>query len=151
MNELHRILKPDGVLIFNAPHIKSGPLVRLRRALGLTDEEHGHLRPGYTRESLRRLCGERFTLETFETYTKSCSKLVDTIVVLVLATLKRNKREKKSGRGILVTGKEMTEYRTLFRAYSVVYPAVWLFAQLDTLLFFETGFMLIAKAQVNKW
>ena len=150
MQELHRILKPDGVLILNAPHIKSGPLVRFRHALGLTEEEHGHLRPGYTHDSIRNLCGEYFTLKTFDTYTKSCSKLIDTLMVFVFTMLKRNKSEKKTGRGILVTGKEMRMYRAWFRAYSLIYPVVWFFAKLDALLFFETGFMLIARAHIHK-
>ena len=55
IEELHRIIKPGGTLIVNVPHVKRGVLMRLRQRLGLTDEAHGHVRPGYTIESINDL------------------------------------------------------------------------------------------------
>ena len=53
--ELERILVPGGVVIVNVPHLQPrSPLNRFRHRIGLTDEWHGHLRPGYTAASLTR-------------------------------------------------------------------------------------------------
>ena len=53
VSELRRILRDDGVLVVNVPHRKRWSLIRpLRLALGLADEQHGHLRPGYSRQEL---------------------------------------------------------------------------------------------------
>lgn len=147
MDEVYRILKPGGTLILNAPNLKQDLLMRFRELIGLTDEEHGHLRPGYTIEDFKRLLGDSFTLERHNTYTKFFSKLTDSLMVFAL---KRNKKEKTSGRGVLVTGKDLNEFQKLFRVYSLIYPFVWLFSQLDRLLFFSSGYMIIARAQNNK-
>jgi ubiquinone/menaquinone biosynthesis C-methylase UbiE len=151
MNELYRILKPGGSLILNAPHIKPGSLLmKFREAIGLTDEEHGHLRPGYTIDSFNRLLGDQFTLETTATYTKFFSKLTDSLMVFALSRLKKDKKEKKTGRGVLVTGKDLNEYKKLFKLYSIIYPFVWFFGQLDRLLVFSSGYMIIARTHSNK-
>jgi len=150
MDELYRILRPGGSLILNAPHIKHGLLINFREAIGLTEDSHGHLRPGYSLDSVTNLLGDCFTLEVFKTYTKFFSKLVDTLMVYAISQLKKNKREKTSGRGILVTGKDLNEYKRMFRVYSLIYPIVWFISKLDHLLFFRSGYMLIAKARVIK-
>jgi len=150
MDELYRILRPGGSLILNAPHIKHGLLIKFREAIGLTEDSHGHLRPGYSLQSVNDLLADGFTLEVFKTYTKFFSKLVDTLMVYAISQLKKNKREKTSGRGLLVTGKDLNEYRRIFRVYSLIYPLVWFISKLDHLLFFRSGYMLIAKASVSK-
>jgi len=150
MDELYRILKPRGSLIINAPHIKNGLLIKFREVIGLTEDSHGHLRPGYSLDSINDLLADGFILEDFRTYTKFFSKLVDTLMVYAISQLKKNKREKTSGRGILVTGKDLNEYRRMFRVYSLIYPIVWFISKLDHLLFFRSGYMLIAKASVSK-
>ena len=48
----------------NVPHLKPGSLLnRVRHAIGLPDERHGHLRPGYRLEGLRQLLGPAFVIE----------------------------------------------------------------------------------------
>ena len=66
--ELARVTKPGGRLIVNTPHRKDSALRRLRHAIGQTDEKHGHLRPGYTPDSLAAVLAPRFRLEAHRTY-----------------------------------------------------------------------------------
>lgn len=145
MREVYRVLKPGGLLILNAPNIKSNSLLmRFRNLIGMTDANHGHVRPGYTYQDVQRLLGEQFTLESYETHTRFFSKFTDTMMVIAISALKRNKREKTSGRGVLVTGTDMKSYKTMFRVYSLIYPFVRLISSLDRLLLFGSGYMLIA-------
>ena len=151
MKEVYRVLKPGGYLIVNAPNMKKGSLLmRFRQLIGMTDANHGHVRPGYTYEDLRRLLGNDFTLESYSTHTKFFSKLTDTLMVIAISALKRNRKEKTSGRGVLVTGSDMKSYKTMFRVYSIVYPVVWLISSLDHFLFFRSGYMLIATGHSTK-
>jgi len=146
--ELHRIMKPGGQLIVNVPHAKDNWLRRLRYALGDTDEAHGHVRPGYTSESLAALLDGCFTVEVCRTYSKAFSELIDTAIRFGVARVKGRGGDGRKGQ--VVTGDDLGANRALFRLYSLVYPVVWLFAQLDRLLFFTSGYKLIARATVNK-
>lgn len=149
--ELERILKPGGRLIVNVPHRREGLLRRLRYALGQTDEQHGHLRPGYTLPGLRRLLGERFDLHTAHTYSRFFSELIDTLIVFAAGRARgRSAGAAVSGKGLVVTGADLERNRKQFQLYTLVYPFVWLVARLDALLFFTPGYMLIAAATVRK-
>ena len=151
LDEIYRVLTPGGMLIINAPTIKTGSmLMRFRKLIGVTEDAHGHVRPGYSYEGLKELLGENFSFVNFRTHTKFFSKFTDTLMVIGISLLKRNKREETSGRGVLVTGSDMKAYQSTFKVYSLIYPLVKLIASLDRLLFFRDGYMLIAKAYSNK-
>src|SRR5262249_29356019 len=78
VGEIARILRPGGDLVVNTPHAKSRSLLRMVRSrLGLTDEWHGHVRPGYTRDGLQSLLAGRFAIETSATYSKFFSEALD--------------------------------------------------------------------------
>lgn len=150
VRELYRILKPSGSLIVNVPHERDTLLRRFRQAIGQTDEKHGHLRPGYTMEGLERLLGDHFELQRYRTYSKFFSELIDTVIVFAVSKLQQRKKAKTSRKGLVVTGEDLKANEKVFRLYSLIYPVVWFFAQLDRLLFFSSGYMLIARTQSKK-
>jgi SAM-dependent methyltransferase len=140
--ELARVTKPGGRLIINTPHAKHSLLRRLREAIGLTDEKHGHLRSGYTAARLAELLQGRFVLEHHHTYSRFFSELVDTAINF--AVERTGKRS--SAKGMVVTGVDVAKNQKLFRLYSLVYPAVWAVTRLDALVP-ASGYMLIASAR----
>ena len=140
--ELARVVKPGGRLVVNTPHLKDTPLRRLRHRLGQTDERHGHVRPGYTSQALAALLEPRFALERDRTYSRVFTEMVDTVIQLGLSRTGK----KGSAKGVVVTGGDLQRHRTLFRAYSLVYPAIWAVSRLDLLLPWSSGYMLIAAA-----
>jgi SAM-dependent methyltransferase len=140
--ELARITRPGGTLIVNTPHLKETWLRRVRHAIGLTDEKHGHLRPGYDAPGLERLLAGRFTLERHRTYSRFFSEAIDTAINFAVERVGK----KSSAKGMVVTGADLQKHRKLFLAYSVVYPVVWSIAKLDALIPWASGYMLIARA-----
>jgi ubiquinone/menaquinone biosynthesis C-methylase UbiE len=148
IEEAARVLKPGGVLILNVPHIKKSLLRNLRHRLGYTDTKHGHLRPGYTIESLNRVIACCFTMEKHHTYSKFFSEFMDTMINWGISVLKGSQAHAE--KGIVVTGEDLSNYDIMFRIYSLIYPVVWLVSQIDKLLFFRSGYLLIALARVNK-
>lgn len=148
INELFRIIKPGGELIINVPHIKNSLLRKFRLAIGQTDEKHGHVRPGYTVGELAALLTGKFTVVSHKTYSKFFSECIDTLISFVFGFLKKG--ESTSQKGLLVAKQDLDRYRKVFRVYSLIYPVVWFLVKLDMLLFWCSGYMLIAKAKINK-
>jgi SAM-dependent methyltransferase len=150
VRECHRVLKPSGRLIVNVPHYKRFSALRgLRLLVGLTDAEHGHVRPGYTAPQLFSLLKDGFDVQEIETYSRFFVELGDTFIRLGTKLMDRSGRAGKKGR--IVDEQLMRSLGKAFRAYAVVYPALWLVAQLDHLLFFTRGHMLIARTRRRMW
>jgi SAM-dependent methyltransferase len=152
VRELRRILKPEGVLIVNVPHLKPHSLLnRFRHWIGLTDAWHGHLRPGYSLAGLRRLLEPDFAIERAETYSGTFSELIDTAINGLLETLKRRKTEPGgSSKGNVVTRGDMEQHQKQFKMLSLLYPVLWTVARMDTLLPLQQGYKLIVRARLRK-
>lgn len=147
--ELARIIRPGGQVVINVPHLQPKSIVtRLRHAVGLTDEWHGHLRPGYSIQGLRDLLGPAFVIEEVVTYSRVFSELIDT--GLNAAYLKVQKRQGPSGpspKGPVITGSDVRKHRKQFALLSALYPLIWSIAKLDALLWFTPGHKLIVSAR----
>ncbi|MBI1882809.1 MAG: methyltransferase domain-containing protein [Chlamydiae bacterium] len=142
IQELFRVMKRGGELIINVPHVKETLLRKFRLMIGQTDERHGHVRPGYTRESLERLLGDSFTLVASFTYSKFFSEAIDTLMTFLLGLLKKNE---KSQKGMVVSEQDLQKNKKMFKIYSLIYPILWFLGQWDKLVF-TSGYMLMAKA-----
>lgn len=140
--ELARVLKPHGRLLVNTPHARDTALRRFRLWLGQTDEKHGHLRAGYTRETLGSLLRPWFEVKAEKTYTKAFSEMVDTLMQWALDLLGKGGSKK----GVVVTGGDLDRHRRLFAAYSTIFPLVWIFSRLDSLLPWSDGYRLLVLA-----
>jgi SAM-dependent methyltransferase len=151
VRELERILKPGGRVIINVPHVKPHSLLnQARHRIGLTDEWHGHLRPGYTIEGLRTLLGPQFEVERATTYSRAFSELVDTVLNGAYEMMKRKKQDHTvSQKGTVVTQSDMKNHRKEFLLLSALYPVFWTMARLDSLLPFQAGYKLIVQARLR--
>lgn len=140
--ELARVLKPGARLVVNTPHARDTALRRLRLRLGQTDEKHGHLRPGYTRESLGALLHSSFDVGESKAYTKAFSETVDTVMQFGLERLGK----KGSKKGVVVTGGDLNKHAKVFTLYSAIFPFIWVFSRLDRLLPWNDGYRLLLVA-----
>ena len=146
--EIARITKPDGEVIINVPHRKQSWLRRFRLAIGQTDEAHGHVRHGYTVDELAALLGKQCTLISHHTYSRFFSEAIDTMMTWGIRWLKRESHDGGVGvKGTVVTGADVAKHEKLLFLYALLYPFVWCAAQLDRLLWFRSGYMLIARVR----
>jgi SAM-dependent methyltransferase len=145
--ETARILSPGGTLVVNVPHRKRWSLIRpLRLLLGLTDEKHGHLRPGYSRRELADLLAPHFTLEVTRAYSRFFTEFLDAILSFVHTTVGSGKG-KKSAKGVIVTGRDVKKAGGMFRVFSLAYPLFRTWSLLDRLIPFTDGHVLIVRAR----
>ncbi len=136
-------MRPGGVLVVNTPHHRETLLRRVRLGLGLTDEKHGHLRPGYTARRSRALLEGDFVVEECRTYSRFFSEALDTALNWAMERLGK----KSSAKGMVVTGGDVARHAKAFRLYSVIFPVVWLVTRLDGLIPWADGYMLVARAR----
>lgn len=140
--ELARVLAPGGRLVVNVPHDRPrSPLRRLRLALDLTDEKHGHVRPGYQKESLQRLLSGSFANPKFATAVGPFSEFLD--IVLSYA-LERKKGESASSKGAMITQEEGQSLGGAQKLYSALFPLFKAWSLLDHLAPFAKGALLLA-------
>lgn len=149
--ELVRILKPGGRVIINVPHLKPGSLLnRVRHAIGLTDEWHGHLRPGYDVAGLTRLLGPRFTIDRAVTYSGTFSEVIDTGLNGLYTAMSRGKgNAPASSKGTVVTQSDMQKHKKEFLVLTAIYPVLWATSKLDRLVAFRSGYKLIVRATLK--
>jgi len=148
--ELARVLVPGGRAVVNVPHLLPGsPLNRFRHWLGLTDAWHGHLRPGYSIESLSETLGPRFRIERAVTYSRLGSELVDTGLNGLFEVMRRRTGGAPSSKGSVVTQTDLQRYRRQFRMLALLYPALRLLAAADRLLPWQAGHKLIVAATLT--
>jgi hypothetical protein len=149
VRELARIVRPAGSVIINVPHLKPGSwLNRFRHAIGLTDAWHGHLHPGYNLDQLRTMLGADFAIEQAETYSRSFSEFVDTLLNGLYLLLQRRKSAgPESAKGTVVTGSDVQRRRGQFLLLTALYPLLWSLARLDGLLWRQPGYKLILRAR----
>ena len=146
LREVGRILKTGGLFVIHVPHKKKWSLIRpFRNALGLTDEQHGHLRPGYTLDELTRMLGSIFIIESAKTYSRFFSQFFDALISFLYARIKKGDNGRK---GVLLTPEDLGRFRKQLRLYAWIRPLMWFFAQLDRVLFFTKGYNLLIRTRL---
>jgi len=111
--ELARVMKKSGMLIINVPHIKNCSMMRwVKKIAGVSDEGHGHLRPGYTREGLESLLGRKFTVIDARTYSKFFTELLDVLIQLGYGASTEDGPH--TSKGLLITEKELKRAHDVF-------------------------------------
>jgi SAM-dependent methyltransferase len=142
VRECARIIKPGGRLIVNVPRVRRWSVLgRLKRRLGLTDEEHGHVREGYTLDELRAVLAPHFEVTGARTYNKFFSECVDVAVRFA----SRKKKGRGGAKGTVMTAQDLAAAHKALKAYSLLYPAFWLLSRLDAIVP-TRGMHLIASA-----
>jgi len=145
LTEIARCLRPGGRAVLNVPNLKPlGVLPPIRHAIGLTDAWHGHLRAGYSRETLEALLPAGLRIVGARSYSRFFSHLLDT--ALNWAFLRKSRgRAVSTAKGMVVTGGQVDAKSV--RTLRTVYPAMRSVAALDALLPWTRGYALAVELE----
>ena len=152
VQECHRVLKSGGQLVANVPHVKSISFIRpIRKVLGLTDEAHGHVRPGYNDKDMYVLMKDGFDIVERYTYSRFFVQLMDTGIQFIGSFLGGGHNDGDASKGVMIDQDDFQKYQKAFKFFSVMYPFLWLASKLDLLLAFTQGHALIVQARSRPW
>ncbi len=142
LQEIARCLTVGGRAVLNVPRLKAnGVLPRVRHALGLTDEWHGHLHKGYDARSLRALLPATLQLSTTREYIRFFSFALDTVLNAASGRA-RPGSVNRTAKGTIPASERADQ--SVGAAVRMMYPVMRAFAALDAMLPFTKGYMLVA-------
>lgn len=145
MAEIARTMKDDGIAVISAP--QTGPFYVLHRvasAFGLKPSFYGHVREGYTEEKLRSLI-EQAGMRVVDR--ASCTRFITEGIELMVNVAYLFLLNKKGDAGIAPANEAALKKHGLsFALFSAAFPFFWLLSQLDRLLFWSKGYIIILKA-----
>ena len=151
LEEIHRVLKKDGLLIMATPRTgKLFLLNRLRPLLGMKLEFYGHLREGY---NLKHLKSKLEKAHLFSVQHRRFSGFFTEFIELILNFLYIKifsppaPTDLRDGHIRPSTEDEFRSQKKAFKAYAWIYPVVWFFSRLDKLFFWQRGYGLMIWAQ----
>jgi len=150
-HEISRITKPGGQVICTVPNgDESKIVVKLKDAVGMTKDEYGHARIGLTVSELEEIMrtsnvnpSRSSTFSRF--FTELLELTIDFLYVKVLA--KRGKVEVEKGQIAPATEEQLKSIKKTFKIYSIIYPVYWLISQLDALVFFTDGYVVVVDGK----
>jgi len=152
LKECHRCLAEDGELIVNVPHIKSFSFNRgLRNLLGLTDEKHGHVRPGYRLSGLYDISKDGFDIVENWSYGGFFVEFIDTWIQFFAGAGKEPEDQPSERKGLVLDQRDLRKFSKQFRLYSLVYPFLKLASGLDRVFAFTCNHYLVIKARPRPW
>jgi SAM-dependent methyltransferase len=149
--ELSRVTKPKSQLIITVPDGNEKKLaVRIKHAVGMTKEKYGHLQVGLEMQQVKALmkgCGiEPLADSTFSRFfTEMLELTINFAYVNILA--KRSKAKVEQGTIAPGTHEQLKSVEKVYRIYSLIYPFYWLISQLDALLFFTDGYVVLVDGK----
>jgi ubiquinone/menaquinone biosynthesis C-methylase UbiE len=153
IKEVYRVLKPSGSLYVTVPHTRGGKdliLNRLRWWLGFKPSDYGHVRKGYSLEDLRtKLEKGGFKVTGHTTFSRFFSEFIELVANYTYMFI-LNKGQNKGGLkgGIAPSSqKDLRQHHKSFKLYSLAYPVLWVISQLDELISFTPGYILMVSAK----
>jgi SAM-dependent methyltransferase len=152
--ELSRIMRPDSQAIVTVPGGQSTRAVnRIKEWVGMTRDKYGHVTEGFSSAqigSFMRSAGLRPERST--TFSRFFTELIElTINFVYVNVLSKGSKGREEVTNIAPqTLDQLTSVRKTYAIYSVVYPFVWLFSQLDRFLLFSDGYVVIVEGRKDR-
>lgn len=153
LTEIERILKPGGRFVLAVPRTGNIFLLhKIRPKLGMTLDFYGHKREGYSLKGVKeKLRSAGLVYQKHRSFSRFFSELIELLLnSLYIKFFKPPELSPDSQRDGHIRPTTKAEFETkkkAFKAYSFIYPIVWLITRLDLLLFFQRGYGLIVWAQ----
>ncbi len=152
LGELRRVLNPTGFTVVTVPNGDTKLAAnKIKNLVGMTPEKYGHIRAGYTVKELEQTLSQGgFKPFAQGGYSRFFTEMMELIInfayVFVLAG--KNKRNvEQDGKIAPTSSEEIKTHDKAFKAYSLIYPFMKVFSQLDRLQSSKSNNAVIVSAR----
>ena len=152
LNELKRVLKPNGHLLISTPTTGSSfVLNKIKPAIGLTLDKYGHVREGYDLKDLEsRLQKQGYEIITGSTYSRFFTEFIEMGInfafVRILGKGMEGEAAKRDGHITIGSKESFQKHQGSMKMYSLAYPFIYAFTRLDKIWPFQ-GYALMIEAK----
>ncbi len=150
-SELARVTKAGGTVVVSVPNGDESKLVvRIKKFIGMTKEVYGHVVIGYEITDLDNMLKKAgMELYSSKTYSRFFTEVLELIINFVYVKIlgKRSEAKVESGTIAPTSEEQLGSVSKTIKLYSLIYPFFWIISKLDVLLFFSTGYAVIAAAR----
>jgi SAM-dependent methyltransferase len=147
--EITRVLKSGGRAVITVPSGDARKIAnRIKNAIGMSREKYGHVRDGFTVPELQSLMR---VMDIEPRRAATFSRFFTEMIELGINYIYVNKLSKRGTAAITegtiapATAEQLRSVQKTYRLYSIIYPVVWLTSQLDWLLFFTSGYVVVVE------
>lgn len=149
--ELARVTKHSGKVVVSVPNGNERKLaVRIKKLVGMTEKEYGHVVIGYDIPQLNAMLKNAgLKSSSSSSYSKFFTEMLELCInfAYVKVLSKRSKAKVEDGTIAPTTKDQLKSVEKSYRLYSLIYPFFLFFSKLDALLFFTTGYAVVAEAK----
>jgi len=149
LQEIHRIIKTDGIFIVSTP--KTGAslfLNKIKPLFGLTLDKYGHVREGYTEQQLAVLLEKSgFSVLCVKNYSHLLTESIEMILNSIYVKINKNEIDKRDGYISPASQDDYEKHSTAFKLYKIAYPFLWWLSRLDCILKIAGAYAIMIKAK----
>ncbi len=137
--EIARVVAPGGIAIVTTPNGDTRlPVAVLKRLIGMGPETYGHVVQGYRIRELQAMAVARgLRPQSFGGYSRFFTEMAELVINFAyVKVLSRKKQHPQVMEGTIAptSRKELEAVRKEYRMYSLIYPFMYLFSQMDRLI-----------------
>ena len=148
--ELSRVVKNGGKVVVSTPNGDEKKLaVRIKHLVGMTAKTYGHARVGFDIPDLEEmLINVGLRPSRSSSYSKFFTEMLELLInfAYVKVLSKKSKAKVEEGTIAPTTREQLRSVQKSYQLYSMIYPFVWAISQLDRLLLFNRGYVVIVEA-----
>lgn len=149
--ELRRISKIQGQILITVPDGDKRKLVNvLKEKIGMTREVYGHTRDGYSIAEIKSIMNKaNIHPQRSSTFSRFFTELLELGLNFLYVKVLAGKSMAAVNPGTIAprTEDQLKSVEKSYRIYSLIYPFFWMISQLDKLLFFTEGYVVIVEGQ----
>ncbi len=149
LKEVNRILRPDGKFYITVPNADNKKL-SIRNLRELMSIYYGHVKEGYSLTELQEMLNKAgFKINRVKTFCRFFTQFIELLINFVYVFILNKNKATAPDKWLAspASSQDFKKHSFSFMLYTFIYPLLWLISQLDKLIWFTNGYILILETE----